>query len=203
MAVQKRREKQYYDALIEEKIWQNNAMIALQRGDEDLARQALQRKKTFSDTCATLKTTLSEQSVQVENIKRNLVQLEGKISEAKTKKELLKAKLTTAKAQQQLQGIVQGMNTSSAMAAFERMEEKVLMQEARAQAGVELAGADLESKFAQLEGSSDIDYQLAALKASMEQPKELPPSPTNNSSNYNDNKEDPDLEALRRKLDAL
>jgi len=33
------------------------------------------------------------------------------------------------------------------MAAFERMEEKVLMQEARAQ-GAELAGADLESQFA-------------------------------------------------------
>ena len=63
--------------------------------------------------------------------------------------------------------MVRGMNTSSAMSAFERMEEKVLMQEARAQAQGELAGADLESQFARLEGSSDVDDELAALKSQM------------------------------------
>jgi len=43
------------------------------------------------------------------------------------------------------------------MAAFERMEEKVLMQEARAQGAAELAGADLESQFAMLESGSGVD----------------------------------------------
>jgi len=49
------------------------------------------------------------------------------------------------------------------MAAFERMEEKVLMQEARAQSAAELV-ADLESQFAALESGSDVDDELAALK---------------------------------------
>jgi phage shock protein A len=66
--------------------------------------------------------------------------------------------------------MVRGMNTSSAMAAFERMEDKVLMQEARASSVGELAGADLESQFAKLEGSSDVDDELAALKAQMSLP---------------------------------
>ncbi len=80
---------------------------------------------------------------------------------------MLKARITTAKAQEQLQNMVSGMNTSSAMSAFERMEEKVLMQEARAQSAGELAGADLETQFARLESGSDVDDELAALKAQM------------------------------------
>ena len=165
IAAQKRTEKQYNDAQNEINKWQRNAQLALQKGDENLARQALERKKTYTDTSTALKTSLDQQSTQVETLKRNLIQLESKISEAKTKKEMLKARITTAKAQEQLEGMVRGMNTSSAMAAFERMEEKVLMQEARAQSAAELAGADLESQFARLESGSDVDDELAALKA--------------------------------------
>lgn len=94
------------------------------KGDENLARQALERKKTYTDTSTALKASLDTQSTQVETLKRNLIQLESKISEAKTKKEMLRARITTAKAQEQLQNMVSGMNTSSAMSAFERMEEK-------------------------------------------------------------------------------
>ncbi|MFM8007379.1 MAG: PspA/IM30 family protein, partial [Dolichospermum sp.] len=47
------------------------------------------------------------------------------------------------------------------------MEEKVLLQESRAQSTAELIGSDLESQFAKLESGSDIDDELAALKASL------------------------------------
>jgi phage shock protein A len=47
------------------------------------------------------------------------------------------------------------------------MEEKVLNLEARSQAAAELAGADLESQFAALEGT-DVDDDLAALKQRLE-----------------------------------
>lgn len=211
IAAQKRTEKQYNDAQNEINKWQRNAQLALQKGDENLARQALERKKTYTETGTALKTSLDQQSTQVETLKRNLIQLESKISEAKTKKEMLKARITTAKAQEQLQGMVRGMNTSSAMAAFERMEEKVLMQEARAQSAAELAGADLETQFAQLEAGSDVDDELAALKASLapatppNQPQLPPqqaqqPSPPPAQSN---NVVDSELEALRKQLDNM
>jgi phage shock protein A len=114
IAAQKRTEKQYTDAQNEINKWQRNAQLALQKGDENLARQALERKKTFNETSTALKASLDQQSTQVEAIKRNLIQLESKLSEAKTKKEMLKARITTAKAQEQLEGMVRGMNTNSA-----------------------------------------------------------------------------------------
>ncbi|MEH2323236.1 MAG: PspA/IM30 family protein [Nostoc sp.] len=210
IASQKRSEKQYNDAQNEINKWQRNAQLALQKGDENLARQALERKKTYTDSSASLKTSLDTQSTQVESLKRNLIQLESKISEAKTKKEMLKARITTAKAQEQLEGMVRGMNTSSAMSAFERMEEKVLMQEARAQAGQELAGADLESQFARLEGSSDVDDELAALKAQILPPAtpqnqpQLPPQQETTAPNPKSNEVvDAELDSLRKQLDQL
>ncbi|MEH2043898.1 PspA/IM30 family protein [Nostoc sp.] len=208
IASQKRSEKQYNDAQNEINKWQRNAQLALQKGDENLARQALERKKTYTDTSAALKASLDTQSTQVETLKRNLIQLESKISEAKTKKEMLRARITTAKAQEQLQGMVSGMNTSSAMAAFERMEEKVLMQEARAQSAGELAGADLESQFARLEGSSDVDDELAALKAQMLPPAtpqsqaKLPPQQETTAPKSNE-VVDAELDSLRKQLDQL
>jgi phage shock protein A len=62
---------------------------------------------------------------------------------------------------------VGSLNTNSSMAAFDQMEEKVLNMEARSQAAAELAGADLESQFAALEGSN-VDEELAALKNRLE-----------------------------------
>jgi phage shock protein A len=208
IAAQKRTEKQYNDAVNEVNKWDRNARLAIQKGDENLARQALERKKSFNDTATALKTSLDQQNVQVDSIKKNLIQLESKISEAKTKKEMLKARITAAKAQEQIGSMARGMNSSGAMAAFERMEEKVLMQEARAQSTAELVGADLETQFAQLEGSSDVDDELAALKASMlppatpvSQPQLPPEQPTSKAKPAEP--VDSDLEDLKRQLDQL
>jgi phage shock protein A len=96
-----------------------------------------------------------------------LIQLESKISEAKTKKDMLKSRAQAAKAQEQLQGAVGRIGTNSSMAAFERMEEKVLQQEARSQAVAELAGSDLESKFAQLSAGAGVDDELEMMKQQM------------------------------------
>ena len=209
IAAQKRSEKQYNDAQNEINKWQRNAQLALQKGDENLARQALERKKTFNETANALKASLDQQTTTVENLKRNLIQLESKISEAKTKKEMLKARITAAKAQEQLQGMVRGMNTSSAMAAFERMEEKVMIQEARAQSVGELAGTDLESQFAALESGSDVDDELAALKAQMILPPGGSPNPSHalppqqTAAPKSPEVVDAELDSLRKQLDQM
>jgi phage shock protein A len=53
------------------------------------------------------------------------------------------------------------------MAAFERMEEKVLQMEARSQAAAEIGGSSLDDQFAQLEAGSDVDDELSAMKAQL------------------------------------
>ncbi len=212
IATQKRTQQQYNQAQAEVNNWQSRAQLALQKGDENLAREALVRKKSHGDTAGALQQTLSTQNTQVDQLKRNLIALESKISEAKTKKDMLKARVAAAKAQEQLQNTVGRMGTSTAMAAFERMEEKVLQMEARAQAAGELAGNDLESQFALLESGSDVDDELMAMKAQLTgaAPNQaaLPSgtessAPPSNQSNKTPTQVDKDLEELRRQMDQL
>lgn len=210
IASQKRSEQQYNQAQNEANKWQRNAQLALQKGDESLARQALERKKSFSENANLLKTSLDSQVGQIDTLKRSLIGLESKISEAKTKKDMLKARSTAAKAQENLQSTVGRLGTSSAMAAFERMEEKVLMQEARGQAAGELAGADLESQFALLESGSGVDDELAALKAQMSlgpatsaTTPALPQATVQPTDTKSNEVVDAELEQLRKQLDNL
>ena len=65
----------------------------------------------------------------METLKKSLVALEGKIAQAKTKKDMLKARAQAAKAQQQLQSAVGNIGTDSA-GAFGHMEDKVEALEA-------------------------------------------------------------------------
>jgi phage shock protein A len=202
IATQKRSEQQYKQAQSQANQWQQRAQLALQKGDENLAREALVRKKTHAETAAMIKAQLDPQSGQVEGLKRNLIQLESKISEAKTKKNMLKARLQSAKAQEKLQNTIGSLNTNSSMAAFDRMEEKVLNIEARSQAAGELAGADLESQFAKLEAGGDVDDELMAMKAQLAGGSVSQPQLGPSKSQSND-VVDAELEELRSQLKDL
>ena len=167
IASQKRLENQANQAKEQIKNWFLRAELALKKGEDELAREALNRKKTFQETFESLSTQFQSQSDQVEKLKKSLLLLERKISEARTKKDMLKARAQAAKAQKQIQSAVGDLGSKSAMAAFERMEDKVEAMEASSQAALELAGNDIESKFAELEGVDDIEKELEFLRSQL------------------------------------
>ena len=179
IASQKRLENQANQAKEQIQNWFSRAELALKKGEDDLAREALSRKKTFQETFESLTTQFQSQNGQVEKLKKILLLLERKIAEARTKKDMLKARAQAAKAQQKIQSAVGDLGSSSAMAAFERMEDKVEALEASGQAALDLAGEDLESKFAALEGGDDIEKELETLRSQLKSGVEviaLPPS---------------------------
>jgi len=206
LASQKRIQNQADQAEGQAATWYERAELALKKGEEDLAREALARRKTCTDTATALRTQLQSQAGQVDQLKTSLMQLESKIAEARTKKEMLKARAQAAQAQEQLQSAVGSLGTNNSMAAFEQMEEKVQALEARSQAAAELAGADLESQFAALEGAPDVEDELAALKGrlagtpvagSLPAAGAVPVQPVQVQA------VDAELEELRRSIDKL
>ena len=179
IASQKRLENQANQAREQIQNWLSRAELALKKGEDDLAREALSRKKTFQETFESLTNQFQSQNGQVEKLKKSLLLLERKIAEARTKKDMLKARAQAAKAQQKIQSAVGDLGGKSAMAAFERMEDKVEALEASGQAALDLAGEDLESKFAALEGGDDIEKELETLRSQLKSGVEaiaLPPS---------------------------
>ena len=205
IASQKRIQNQAEQAQTQAQTWYQRAELALKKGEDDLAKEALSRRKTYQETATALNTQLSTQAGQVEMLKKNLLVLEGKIAEARTKKDMLKARAQAAKAQEQLQGAVGGMSTDSSMAAFERMEDKVQAMEARGQAAAEIAGADLDSRFQALEAGDDVDAELEALKASLNPtPVALPDEARKPELKPAEQAEvDQELEQLKRSIDKL
>ena len=89
---------------------------------------------------------------------------------------LMQAAKTTSK----VTGVVGSIDTSNALSAFEKMEEKVLRLEAEADAISTMSEVDkLTDEFKQLKGADDIDAELEAMRREIEGPKapkgELPP----------------------------
>ncbi len=207
IAEQRQTEQKYSKDQSEANKWEQRAKLALSKGDETLAREALKRKKDCTETAAILKNQLDQQTVQVDSLRKNLIALESKISEAKTKKNMLVARSRAAKANEQIQKTLGSINTSSSVDAFERMEEKVMQLEASSQAIGEITGSDMERQFAALESGSDVEDELAMLKAQMSggvlpgtassQPS-LPQATT-----VRDSAVDAELEELRSKLKEL
>ncbi|KAG6745169.1 hypothetical protein POTOM_051813 [Populus tomentosa] len=198
LASQKRLENKYKAAQLASEEWYRKAQLALQKGEEDLAREALKRRKTYADNANSFKAQLDQQKGVVENLVSNTRLLESKMQEAKSKKDTLKAraqsaKLTTTKMNEMLGNV----NTSNALAAFEKMEEKesVMAMESEAEALGQLTTNELDGKFALLEGSS-VDDDLENLKkelAGSSKKGELPPGRTVVTSSNNSFR-DPDIE---------
>ena len=203
IATQKRTEQQYNKNQSEANSWQQRAQLALSKGDENLAREALVRKKSFAETAASLKQQLDAQSSQVATLKRNLIALESKISEAKTKKDMLRARANAAKANRQLQDSMNNIGTSSAMGAFERMEDKVMQLEAESETAAELGGTGIEQQFAALEAGSGVDDELAAMKAQLSGTSAQTPKleAAETTSDPQDAVIDAELDELRSQLD--
>lgn len=179
IASQKRTERQYTQTQSTAEEWYRRAQLALQKGDEHLAKVALSRRKIYQETAVALKSQIDQQSVVVNQLKQNMRLLENKIADAKTKKDMYIARARSAQASEKLNELVGQINAGGTVSAFERMEEKVLQLEARSQAIADLGADTLEKQFASLEGSSDVDAELANLKSQMlksSNPQKLPPS---------------------------
>lgn len=147
--------------------WQAKAELAVTKGEDDLAREALARKKTAQSTADGFKAQVTAQHQSVDQLKASLGELESKIAEMNVKKDLLIARHRRAEAEQNIQKTMGKVGQSSALSAFERLERKVTDEEARAAAYGELNHDSLDDKFKQLESHSDVDDELAALKAKL------------------------------------
>jgi phage shock protein A len=158
-------QKRYEDNQKKADEWQRKAELAVDRGNDELAKEALLRRRSFQDTADGFKEQWTQQSAQVEQLKDALTQLEAKIIEAQTKKDLLIARSRRAKAETNIRQTLANADSSSALTEFGRMEEKVEEQEARAKAYADLDKDTLDERFKQMEEEDEVTKELAALKA--------------------------------------
>jgi phage shock protein A len=154
--------------------WEKRAMLAVQEGRDDLARQALTRQAEHYQHAEQLELTWQTHRAETEKLKQSLRDLNDKIEEAKRKKNLLLARQRRAEAQARIAQTMSGLSEKSAFEAFARMEEKIEQNERKLLAAREIdeefSGDRLSQEFKRLErssGSAGAEHQLLQLKERM------------------------------------
>lgn len=144
--------------------WQQKAVLAVQNHRDDLAREALKRKQDYEENVQVYQGQLEAQSKMVDKLKLDLQQLESKYDDAKRNREVLIARHRRAQTQQKVAEVTSQLNTMDPTAELGRMEERIRMEEARAEAQAELQSSSLDDEFAALSADSGVESDLAALK---------------------------------------
>jgi phage shock protein A len=179
IADEKRLAKQFEQEAANSAEWERRAMMALRAGNEELAKEALARKKEHDALALTYKDQWTKQKAAVDHLKRALRLLNDKIEEAKRKKNVLIARKKRAEAQKAIQETMSGLRDQSAFETFDRMAGKIDQLEAEAEAAGEIqeeyTGDTLAAQFSNLEKTSGADEELLALKRKMGL---APPEPT-------------------------
>ena len=154
--------------------WERRAMLAVQEGRDDLAKQALVRQAEYANNGQQLEQTWEAHRSETEKLKNSLRDLNDKIEEAKRKKNMLVARQRRAEAQKRISETMSSLSEKSAFEAFSRMEERIETNERQIKAATEIdeefSGDSLQREFKQLErGSANgtVDQQLLALKQKM------------------------------------
>ncbi len=151
--------------------WERRAMMAVRAGDDNLAKEALARRKEHDQLTEQYSAQWQKQKAAVDQLKLALRALNGKIEEAKRKKSLLIARKKRAEAQRAIQETMSGLRNASAFEAFDRMAGKIDQLEAEAEASAELSteysGDVLAHRFSELEATAGADEDLLTLKRKM------------------------------------
>jgi len=144
--------------------WVRKAEMAVEKGQDDLARAALERSLSCRQMAESFAQQVADQKLQVENLKSALHKLEQKLAEAQSKIDVLAAQHRRARALSRASDARLATGSTSAAASFERMQHKVAVAEAVSQAKAEMAVVDFEERLAALEKHDEIERLLAELK---------------------------------------
>ncbi len=148
--------------------WEKKAILAIEKGDDGLAMQALDRQTQEEEILKGYEKTWESQKEVVDRLRSSLQNLYNKIQEAQRKKNLLIARAKRAEAQKRINNIMQQLDASDALSRFKEMEIKIEDMEARIEAEVEvqkqLSGDKLEEKFRDLEREGKVKDRLIELK---------------------------------------
>ncbi|OGX61164.1 MAG: phage shock protein A [Paenibacillus sp. RIFOXYA1_FULL_44_5] len=173
IAIEKKFKQQVEEAEEMVQKREQQAMKALEQGNEELARKALKDKKEHQIRYDEMNQQHETAKLNADKLRAQLQEMKDEYGKMKNKKEMLVARAETAKAQKQINQAMSGFGGDNAAKGFDRMSEKVLQMEAEAEASSELRSSSksLDDEMKQLDAHDDIDDELAMLKAKMAEKK--------------------------------
>ena len=146
--------------------WAAKAKRAVDAGKDDLAREALRRKRDMDENASVYQQQHDIQLQTVNKLKGQLRQLESKYQQTLSQRDSLIARQKRAKATKQVTQMASTVSLTplDASAELERMERKIRATESEALAVGEMQENSFEDQFRELDYDVDIEKELEMLK---------------------------------------
>ena len=165
MADSKKVERQLREVRDQVTFWEEKAPLAVSKGRDDLAREALLEKRRSAERADALEEELVEHNTIIEAYQDDIRQLEDKLRVAKEKQRILVQRHIHANGKKRAQEDIRRMDSSEAMLKFEDLEGRIERMEAEADL-VNLGGRpSLQEDLENLGVDEEIEKELEALKA--------------------------------------
>lgn len=165
MATKKKIQRELDQTLARAKQWGERAQLAVNKGREDLAREALIEKRRYRNQAETLEKELAQCDAIVEQYQEDIVQLEEKLNTAREKQRMLVQRHIHAQRKHRAQQELRRIDSVDVMLRFEKFENRIERMEVEADLVNFGRKRSLEDEFALLE-DEEIEQELQALKSS-------------------------------------
>jgi len=175
MATKKRVQRAQEEARSRAEDWGDRAQLAVDKGREDLAREALIEKRNYQEHADALDTELKQCDALVEQYQADIVQLENKLRAAREKQRVLVQRHAHARNKKRAQLDIRRVETSDAFIRFEQFENRIERMEAEADLVNYGRKPTLEDEIASLKTDDEIERELQNLKASAEKKSQEKP----------------------------
>lgn len=166
MATRKKIQREHEANLTRASQWAERAQLAVDRGREDLAREALHEKRRYQQHAERVEQEMLQSDALVAQYQDDILQLENKLSAAQDKQRMLVQRHHAAQQKQRAQNGIRRMDSTEAVMRFEEFENRIERMEAEANLINNGRKPTLEDQFTMLEGDDEIERELQALKSS-------------------------------------
>lgn len=146
-------------------LWAERANLAVKKGRDDLAREALLEKRKFSEAAEALDNEISEYKGLLKQYQQDIEELENKLAGAKEKKRLLVQRHKRATGKKRAQEDIRRSNSVDTMARFDKLESRIEQMEAEAELVNPVKKKTVTDEFDELATDDEIENELAKIKA--------------------------------------
>lgn len=144
--------------------FEEKVKLAMSKGNEDLAKKALERKLESDKKCASLQVSYDNAKVQADALKANLRSLEEEITKTRSYRDEAAARFANAEASEKVNEVLANVQTKSNSIQIDSIERKIQRKESLAQGLGELRDIDdFDSQFEKL-NEVDLDLELQKYK---------------------------------------
>jgi phage shock protein A len=166
IAGRKKLERQSDGIVARQEQWHARAGLAVDRGRDDLAREALNEYRRFAEMAETLKKELIEHDDMIHKYQEDMSLLEDKLHTAREKQRMLIQRHIHARRKRRAQEGIRRVDNFEAIARFDDLENRIERMEAEADLVNFGKKPPVEEEFDNLVLDDVIEKELAALKSS-------------------------------------